>query len=102
MWRPEIRKGTYKYAPMKVYFCCKTLSNGIRIQESAFKKQKARSPYHIVQRDHRKTIKVIKVLRLKYAPVTGIAKRIVMFHNNRCLLDSHGQYRRSVDLKHFK
>ena len=87
---------------MKVYFCSKTLRNGIRIQKSAFKKQKARSPYHVARRNLRKTIKVIKVLRLKSASVTGIAKGIVMLQNNRWLLDSNGQSWRSVDLKHFK
>ena len=29
----------------------------------------------------------MRLLRVKYALVTGIAKGIVMAHNNRCLLD---------------
>ena len=37
-------------------------------------------PYIIGQEDHRETIKVIKSLCVKYAPVTGIAKEIVMAH----------------------
>ena len=58
---------------MKVYICCKTLSNRIRIRESALKNLKP------------KTIKVMKVLCVKCAPVTVIAKGIVIAHNNRCL-----------------
>ena len=37
----------------------------------------------ITRGDHRKSIKVIKGLHVKCAPVTSIAKRIVMAHNNR-------------------
>ena len=35
---------------------------------------------------------LMKTLRVKYAPVTCIAKRIVMFHNNRCFLVRHGDH----------
>ena len=44
-------------------------------------------PYLIARGDHRKTIKGIKVLRVKCTPVTGIAKGIVIAHNSRRLPD---------------
>ena len=34
-------------------------------------------------------MKVIKILRVLHAPVTGITKGMVMGHNNRCLLAKH-------------
>ena len=71
---------------MKVYICCKTSSNRIRFGKSAFKNQKPKADYLTGWGDHSKTMKVIKVLRVKCAPVTGISRRIVMDHNNRCLL----------------
>ena len=46
----------------------------------------------ITQGGHRKTIKVIKVLRVKYGPVNGIANRIAKAHNNRCLLVRNGDH----------
>ena len=61
---------------MKVYICCKTLSKCIPIQKSALKNQKPIKPYIIAQGDHRETIKVIKSLRVKYAPATGISLRV--------------------------
>ena len=74
---------------IKIYICCKTLSNCIKIQNSAFKNQKTRRPYLSAQGDRRKTIKVIKVLLFKCAPGTSIIQAIVMVHNNRCLLVRH-------------
>ena len=46
----------------------------MRIQKSAFKNQKPRCPALIARGDSRKTIKVMKVLPVKYAPVTCIVK----------------------------
>ena len=71
---------------IKVHICCKTLSNCIRIEKSAFKNQKPRTPYLTGRGVHRKTMKVIKELCVKCAPVIGITNGIVMAHNNRCLL----------------
>ena len=71
---------------MKVYICCKTLSNHIRIQKAASKNQNYRTPLRIARGFFRKTIKLMKVLNVKRAPVTGIGKESVMDHNNRCLL----------------
>ena len=68
----------------KVYICCKLSSNRIPIQKSAFKKQKPKMTYLIARGDHLKTIKGIKVLRVKCTPVTGIAKGIVIADNRRC------------------
>ena len=34
-------------------------------------------------------MKVIKVLRVLHAPVTGITKGMVMGHDSRCLLAKH-------------
>ena len=53
-----------------------------RIQKNVLKNQKPRVHYLIAQGDHRKTIKVIKVLRAKCAPLTGTTKGIVMADNN--------------------
>ena len=75
-----------------IYIYCKTLSNSIRIQKSASKNQKLRKHYFITGGDHRKTIKVIKVLNVKCAPFTGIAEGIGMAHGNGCLLVSHGHH----------
>ena len=45
-----------------------------------FKKaQKSRTPYLIAWEENKKTIKVLKVLRVKYAPVTDMAKGITWF-----------------------
>ena len=60
---------------MKVCICCKTLSNRIQIQKDAFKNQKPRTPFLIAREDHRKSVKVIKVLHVKCAVVTSIAKK---------------------------
>ena len=43
-----------------------------------FKSHKPRKPHLVTQGDHRKAIKVMKVLNTKCAPVTGNAKGIVM------------------------
>lgn len=59
------------------YIHYKMLSNRTRIHKSAFKDQKPRTFYFIAPWDHPKTVKVIKVLRVKYAPVTGVARGIV-------------------------
>ena len=42
-------------------------------------------PYLIARRGHRKTIKVIKLLCVRQALVTGLAKEIIMTHNNKNL-----------------
>ena len=76
----------------KVFICCKTLSNRIRIQTSAFKKQKPRTTYLVARGDHRKTINVIKVLSVKCTTVTGLTKEIVMAQKNRHLLVRHGDH----------
>ena len=47
-------------------------------------------PYLIALEADKETIKVIKVLRVKFTPVTGIAKGAVMVHNNRHLLARQG------------
>ena len=49
-------------------------------------------------------IKVIKALRVKWAPVTGIGKGILTAHYNRSLLVRHGDHHRSrcsMDRKNF-
>ena len=74
---------------MKVYTCCKTLLNRIRIQQ---KKEKPKTAYLIARGDHRKTINVIKVFYVKCATVTGVTKEIVMTHNSRRLLVRHGRH----------
>ena len=69
---------------MKVYICCKSLSNRFRIKKSAFKNQKPTTPYLIARRGNRKSIKVIKALCVKCAPLIGIAKGTVIAHDNKC------------------
>ena len=64
-----------KYAVNKCYVCCKTFSDRKRIEKSAFKNQKSRTPYLITREDHRKTNKVIKVLSVKCALVAGKSQR---------------------------
>ena len=59
---------------MKVYICCKTLSNCIQIHKSKVTNQRSRA---------------IRSLRVKCAPVTGITKGIVMAQYNRSLLVRH-------------
>ena len=66
--------------PMKVYVCGKTSLNRAPIQISAFKHQKPGTLYLIGPGDHGKTIQVIKVIRVKCAPITGIAKGMVMVY----------------------
>ena len=60
-------------------------------QKCAFGKQKTRT-YLIAGGEHRKTNKVMKVLHLKCAPVTGRAKGSVMAYDNRRLLDRPGNH----------
>ena len=65
------------------------------------KKYKPENKDAVAWKDHRKTFKEIKVLRVKCAPVVGI----VMVHNSRYLLVKHGYhhwFRWSVDLKNVK
>ena len=79
------------------------LSNRILIQKSGCKKQKPKRPYLITEADHRKAIKVTKVLCVKCAPVNIIAKRIVMAHNNRYLFARYGYHHWSrLDPKSFE
>ena len=51
---------------MKIYICCEP-----------------KTSYLIARGYHRKTIKVIKHLRVKCAPATGIAKGIAIAYNIR-------------------
>ena len=74
---------------MKVYICCKMSLIRPRIQKSTFKNQKPNTPYLVPRGDHWKTIQVIKVLRVKCAPISDIAKEMVMVHNNRYLLERY-------------
>ena len=75
---------------VKVYICCETLSNRIRIERDAFKNQQHWTPLLIAGGCHRKTIKLKKALCAKCPPVIGIAKGVVMDHKNRCLLVRQG------------
>ena len=81
MWRPEVRARIENYIANESLH---TLSNSI--QKSIFRKQKLRTHYLIAGGDHRKFVKVIKVLRVNCAPATGIAKGMLMTYNNRRLL----------------
>ena len=71
---------------MKVCICFKTFSKWIRIQKSIFKNQKLKTYCLIAQEDCGKTITLIKVLRAKRTPVTGIAKGYVMARKNKSFL----------------
>ena len=75
---------------MKVYICCKTLSNRTRMQRDVFKNQQHWTPLLIAQGCHRKIIKLKKALCVKCPLVIGIAKGIAMDHKNRCLLVRQG------------
>ena len=65
------------------------------MQKTVFKDQTPRKPYLVAGGDHRETVKVMKVLRIKFAPVTDLAKGIVMARNSRCLLVRQGDHHRS-------
>ena len=93
MWGPEFRAEIINMLQMKFYICCEKLSNLVRIQKSAFKIQIARTPDLISRGDDRKTIKAIKVLRVKCASFTGTFKGVAMAYNNRCLLFRYGEHR---------
>ena len=80
MWRPEIRARIENYIANESLH---TLSNSI--QKSIFRKQKLRTHYLIAGGDHRKFVKVIKVLRVKCASATGIAKGMLMAYNGLLL-----------------
>ena len=67
---------------MNVNIYYKTLSNRIRTQKSAFENKKLRTPYCIARGDLRETIKVMKVLRVKYAPAIGIAKGLMTYNES--------------------
>ena len=75
---------------MKVHILCKTLSNCIRIQKSAFKNQKPMMLHLIASEDGRKTIKVTKVLHVKCATVTSIAK--VLYISDGCCTEFNIYY----------
>ena len=64
---------------MRVYICCKTLSN-----RKSTLKNKPRTPSLIAQRDHRETIQVMKLLRVKFT----LAKGNVVIHINRSSYES--------------
>ena len=68
------------------------MPNRTRIQKSAFKNQRKRTPYTIARGYHKKTIKVIKVYRVKCAPAIAVVKGILIAQNNICLLVRHGNY----------
>ena len=70
---------------MKVYICCKTLSNRIRIQNSVFESRNQGRPISLLEEIK---VKIMKVLHVKCAPFTGIIKGIVMAHNNISFLDT--------------
>ena len=63
---------------MKVYICCKTFSNRIRIQEKAFKNRKPATSFLVVPGGKKNTIKLIKVFLVECPPVTSINKAIVI------------------------
>ena len=65
------------------------------MQKTVFKDQTPRKQYLVAGGDHRETVKVMKVLRIKFAPVTDLAKGIVMAYNSRCLLVRQGDHHRS-------
>ena len=50
----------------------------MRIKNSSFKNKIPRTPYFIAQTDQRKNIKVMRLLGVRYAPLTGIAKEILL------------------------
>ena len=83
MWTSEIRVGIDELAANEsLYLLYQTMYE--------FKKaQKPTAPYIMARGDHRISIKVLKVLHIECAPVTSIAKQIVMAQNNRCLLVRH-------------
>ena len=60
---------------MKVYVCYKTSSNLTPIQKSALKNKESKTLNLIAQGNQGKSIKVIKVLRVKCAPVTDIVSK---------------------------
>ena len=64
----------------------------MRIKNSSFKNQIPRTPYFIAQTDQRKNIKVMRLLGVRCAPLTGIAKEILLAHNNIRLLVRHGDH----------
>ena len=60
--------------------------------KSAFKKQKKKAPYLVAWGDHGKTIEVMKELCAKHAPITVVAREIVMAHRSRYLLVRYGDH----------
>ena len=76
MWRPEIRVRIDNYIANESFH---TLPSSI--QKSIFRKQKLRTHYFIAGGYHRKFVKVIKVLGVKCAPATGIAKGMLMAYH---------------------
>ena len=67
---------------MKIYICCKTV---YQFKKKAFKNQKRITPFLVAPGGKRKSLKVIKVLLVKCASVTGITKAIVI--KNVCSWD---------------
>lgn len=103
-WLPKTRT-PLNTLQMKVCICCKMSLIRPRIQKNTVKNQKPNKPYLVPRGDHWKTTQVIKVPRVKRAPISDIAKEMVMVHNNRYLLDRyriHHRSRWSVEQKYFK
>ena len=94
MWRPEIRATIDEYAANESLYLQQNVIR-LYIQKTVFKDQTPRKLCLVAGGDHRKTVKVMKVLRIKFALVTGLPKGIVMARNSRCLLVRHGDHHRS-------
>ena len=88
MWRQRLEQGLVNRQKLRVCASRKALTNRVPIEKGVFKIQKLRIHYLTARGDHRKTVEVIKVLRVKCVPDTGIAKGMLMAHNSRCLFFS--------------
>ena len=68
------------------------LSNRMGVQKSTLKNQKQRTPYLTARGDHGKLIDITKLLPVKFAFVSGIAKGTVTTQSKRCLLVRNGDH----------
>ena len=68
---------------LKIISAVKRYQTVYEFKRAHLKTKKPWTPNLIAWGNQRKTIKVIKALRVKHVPVTSIAKGIVMSHNNR-------------------
>ena len=93
MRRPEIRGEIDKYAANENLYLLQETIKPYTNSKRAFKDQKPKTLFIIYYclMIIRETIKGIKALRVKCAPVTRIAKGAVMAHNNRCFLVRYGR-----------